>query len=102
MILTYRSQRRIAGLGLAAAMLYIGNGCESNSAPQSGDASGGTKAVLISAAASSLHQQETTLARSSGGRIVAVWIGFLDEATGAATIEYTISDDFGQSWSRPS
>jgi len=98
MILTCRPQRRIATLCLAAAVLHVVNGCESNSAPQNGDGPGVTKTVLISAAASSLHQQEATLAQSSGGRIVVVWIGFLDEDTGAATIEYTISDDFGQSW----
>jgi hypothetical protein len=55
--------------------------------------------VVISAGAASLHQQETWVAESGTGRLVAVWIGFM--SNGNYTIEYAISEDDGQSWGKP-
>ena len=57
------------------------------------------KAVLISAAAKSQHQQETAFAQS-GNRIVAVWIGTLSDGF-LTTIEYAISDNAGVTWGAP-
>src|SRR5579871_2554112 len=76
--------------------------CGSDATSSSGTSLSGTttinKSILISAAAPSLHQQETTLAQS-GSRIVVVWIGTVSSVF--TTIEYAISDDAGASWGAP-
>lgn len=90
-----RSILRLALLGTIAA-------CRSDSA--AGPSSSQTPinhGVIISADAPSAHQQETTLAQSATGRIVVAWIGWIKTGSAVSTIEYTISDDRGSTWSRP-
>lgn len=64
-----------------------------------GPGAGASHPVVISAGASSVHQQEATLVQSSSGRIVAAWIGQVQGTV--TTIEYAISDNDGATWNQP-
>jgi hypothetical protein len=57
------------------------------------------KGTTVSGAAGSVHQQETTIAKSASGRAVVAWIGTI---SGAFTrIEYAVSEDGGSTWGAP-
>jgi hypothetical protein len=64
-----------------------------------GPAADNGKGTTVSGAAGSVHQQETTIAKSVSGRAVVAWIGTI---SGAFTrIEYAVSEDAGATWGPP-
>lgn len=85
-------------------ILALSGACRSDSvsgATTSGVSSPINHGTLVSSEAPSAHQQETTLAQSTTGRIVTAWIGWITTGSGISTIEYTVSDDGGTTWAHP-